>query len=127
AKPTAKLVVYQLFSTNWLEPREAAWFWGGAEAADRSRAEFFEASAATAGWTVADMLDLRSETVEWAEEHNGKACREVMAAARLLRDPNRYIEQFGRAAYDIKLNDAFWFVYRMIGKLSQKIYVLSPL
>jgi 2-polyprenyl-3-methyl-5-hydroxy-6-metoxy-1,4-benzoquinol methylase len=127
AKPRAKLVVYQLFSTDWLEPREAAWFWGGVDAAERSRAEFFEVSAASADWAIADMLDLRSETVEWAEEHTGKACREVMAAARLLRDPDRYIEQFGRAAYDIKLNDAYWFVYRMIGKLTQRIYVLSPL
>jgi ubiquinone/menaquinone biosynthesis C-methylase UbiE len=126
ATPTAKLLAYQLFSTDSLEPREAAWFWGGLDAAERSRAEFFEASAASAGWAVADMLDLRSETVEWAEEHNGKACRELVAAARLLRDPDRYIERFGRAAYDIKLNDAFWFVYRMIGKLTQRIYVLSP-
>ena len=72
------------------------------------------------------MHDLRSETVEWAEENDGKASRELLAAARLLREPDRYIEQFGRAAYDIKVNDAFWFVYRMIGKLTQRIYILSP-
>jgi hypothetical protein len=62
--------------------------------------------------------------VEWAEERDGKAGRELLAAARLLRDPARYIERFGQAAYDIKLNDAFWFIYRMIGKLTQRIYVL---
>jgi ubiquinone/menaquinone biosynthesis C-methylase UbiE len=124
SKPTGRLVVYQLFATDWLEPEEAARFWGGAAAAQQASANHFEASAASAGWTVERMIDLRSETVEWAEEQNGKACRELLAAARLLRDPDRYIEPFGRAAYDIKLNDAFWFVYRMIGKLTQRIYVL---
>jgi ubiquinone/menaquinone biosynthesis C-methylase UbiE len=124
--PTGKLVVYQLFATDWLEPEEATRFWGGAAAAQQASAKHFEASATAAGWTVESMIDLRSETVEWAEEQHGKACRELLAAARLLRDPNRYVERFGRAAYDIKLNDAFWFVYRMIGKLTQRIYVFSP-
>jgi ubiquinone/menaquinone biosynthesis C-methylase UbiE len=125
-KPTGKLVVYQLFATDWLEPEEAARFWGGRAAAQKAEAKHFEASAASAGWAVENMIDLRSETVEWAEEQDGKACRELLAAARLLRDPDRYIERFGRAAYDIKLNDAFWFVYRMVGKLTQRIYILSP-
>jgi hypothetical protein len=125
AKPTCKLIVYQLFSTDALEPREAASFWGGLEAAKRARAEYFETSAMSAGWAMADMTDLRSESVEWAEERTGKAGRELLAAARLLRDPERYIERFGRAAYDIKLNDALWFVYRMIGKLTQRIYVFN--
>jgi ubiquinone/menaquinone biosynthesis C-methylase UbiE len=125
-KPTGKLVVYQLFATDWLEPQEAARFWGGIAEARNAEPKHFEASAASAGWAVEKMIDLRSETVEWAEEQDGKACRELLAAARLLRDPDRYIERFGRAAYDIKLNDAFWFVYRMIGKLTQRIYVLSP-
>ena len=125
-KPTGRLVVYQLFATDWLEPEEAARFWGGAGLAQQASAAHFEASAASAGWTVDSMTDLRSETVEWVEEQNGKAGRELLAAARLLRDPDRYIKQFGRAAYDTKLSDAFWFVYRMIGKLTQRIYVLSP-
>ena len=73
---------------------------------------------------VEQLIDLRSETVEWAEEHDGKAARELRAAARLIRDPQRYIEGFGRAAYETKLNDALWFVNRMIGKLTQRIYVL---
>ncbi len=45
--------------------------------------------------------------------------------ARLLRAPDRFIERFGQAAYDIMLADCLWHVYRMIGKLSGRVYVLS--
>jgi SAM-dependent methyltransferase len=124
ANPTGKIVVYQLFSTDWLEPREAIRFWGSSMEARNADPNHFEASASQAGWSIEDMIDLRSETVEWAEERNGKAGRELLAAARLIRDPARYVAHFGQAAYDTKLNDALWFVYRMIGKLTQRIYVL---
>jgi len=123
-RPSCRLVVYQLFNTEWLEPNEAIRFWGGTTEWQHADPAYFEASAARAGWSVESLIDLRSETVEWAEEQTGKASRELLAAARLLRDPDRYLARFGRAAYDIKLNDAFWFVYRMIGKLTQRVYVL---
>jgi hypothetical protein len=123
-KPSGRVVVYQLFNTEWLEPQESERFWKGTAPARHADRQHFEASLAQAGLVVEDLVELGSETVEWAEENNGKAGRELLAAARLLRDPQRYIERFGRAAYEIKLNDAFWFVYRMIGKLTQRIYVL---
>jgi hypothetical protein len=45
--------------------------------------------------------------------------------ARLLRQPDRYIERFGRQNYDIAVADYLWHVYRMIGKLRERVYVLS--
>jgi hypothetical protein len=45
--------------------------------------------------------------------------------SRLIRDPERYIARFGRENYDIKLSDCLWHIYRMIGKLSSRIYLLS--
>jgi hypothetical protein len=90
--------------------------------ADRAH---LEASIAAGGLRIEQNIELGSETGEWAEERHGKASRELLAAARLLRDPQRYIAQFGQAAYDIKLGDAFWHVYRMIGKLSNRVYVLG--
>ena len=125
-KPTGRAIVSQLFNTEWLEPQESTRFWEDPTAARNADAAHFENSVTAAGLVVEEMLDLRSETVEWAEEQNGKAARELLAAARLLRDPERIIARFGREAYDIKLNDALWFVYRMIGKLTQRIYVLHP-
>ena len=124
-RPGGFVVAYQLFNTDWLEPREAVRFWASEEAARRAEPGHFEAAAAEAGLVISEVVDLGSETVEWWEERNGKAGRELLAAARLLRDADRYVERFGQGAYDIKLNDAFWFVYRMIGKLTQRVYVLQ--
>ena len=65
-----------------------------------------------------------SEIGEHLEEQTGEAGRRLIHAARLLRDPERYIAQFGRTAYDIMLGDCLWHVYRMIGKLSGCVYLL---
>jgi len=35
------------------------------------------------------------------------------------------VEQFGQAAYDVMLCDCFWHVYRMLGKLQGRVYLLS--
>ena len=126
-RPDGRMVVSQLFATDRLEPREAEWFWSvcGVFARNADGAHL-EASLQAAGLRIDQDIELGSETGEWAEEHHGKASRELLAASRLLRRPERYIAQFGRAAYEIKLADAFWHVYRMIGKLSNRVYVLSP-
>jgi len=123
-KPTGYGVVYQLFNTPWHEPEESKRFWDDPIAERNATVEHFEQAADVAGLVIEERIDLRSETVEWFEERDGKAGRELRAAARLIRDPGRYIEQFGATAYTTKLNDALWFVNRMIGKLTQRIYVL---
>lgn len=33
--------------------------------------------------------------------------------------------RFGKQNYDIKLGDCLWHIYRMIGKLSSRVYLLS--
>jgi hypothetical protein len=85
----------------------------------------FEAAIAAGGLLVEECIVLGSETGEWAEETSGKVSRELLAISRMLRDPQRVIDRFGQRAYDIKLGDAHWHVYRMLGKLSNRIYVLS--
>jgi hypothetical protein len=52
-------------------------------------------------------------------------CGHLLHAARLLREPERYITRFGKQNYHIKLGDCLWHVYRMIGKLSSRVYPLS--
>jgi hypothetical protein len=43
----------------------------------------------------------------------------------LPKSADRYIARFGRENYDIKLGDCLWHIYRMIGKLSGRVYLLS--
>ena len=120
------MLVYQMFGTERLEPREAAWLWATMGVAPESaRPERTEAAIARAGFRVEQWIELGSEWGEWAEERADQGTRRLLHAARLLRAPERYIAQFGQAAYDVMLGDCLWHIYRMIGKLSPRIYLLS--
>jgi len=125
-RQSGRVLVYQMFGTDRLEPREAEWFWrtmGVVPAsADRARTE---AAISAAGLQIDDCIDLSSEWGEWAEEQSGKTGRRLLYASRLLRDPQRYVAEFGQAAYEIMLGDCLWHVYAMIGKLDRRVYVLS--
>jgi hypothetical protein len=53
-------------------------------------------------------MEIGSEWGELAEEENGKPGRRLLWAARLLRDPERYVARFGRANYEVMLGDCLW-------------------
>jgi SAM-dependent methyltransferase len=124
--PDGRVLVYQMFGTERLEPREAAWLWTTmgvvATSADPERTD---RAVAAAGLRVEERIDIGTEWGEWAEETAGTGGRQLLHAARLVRAPERYVERFGRAAYEIMLGDALWHVYGMIGKLSRRVYVLA--
>ena len=121
-----RVLVYQMFAGDQLQPREAEWLWATMgvvpTSADPTRTE---AAIARAGLRIDARVELGTEGGEWAEEQSGKSGRRLLYAARLLRDPLRYIAEFGQAAYEIMLGDCLWSVYGMIGKLNRRVYVLS--
>ena len=120
------MLVYQMFGTGRLEPSEAAWLWDTMGVAPESaRPERAEAAIAQAGFRVEQCIELGPEWGEWSEERADHGTRQLLHAARLLRSPERYTVQFGQEAYDIKLGDCLWPIYRMIGKLGPRIYLLS--
>ena len=120
------ILIYQMFGTDRLEPREAEWLWAtmGVVPAN-ANPQHIEAAFAAAGFEVDECIELASEWGERAEEKSGQVSRQLIHAARLLRVPERYIAQFGRTAYNIKLGDCLWHIYRMIGKLSSRVYLLK--
>jgi SAM-dependent methyltransferase len=122
-RPGGRAVVAQVCRTERLLPGEAT----GPLAllGEHPSAEEVEAAARAAGLAVDRRLALASEGGEWAEERTGAGTRRLLHAARLLRDPDRYVARFGRTAYEIMLGDCLWHVYRMIGKLSGELWVLS--
>jgi hypothetical protein len=113
------MLIHDTFRTDKLEPRDAKPIGG----ADQQR---IEAAFAAAGFEAEEHIELGSEWGELAEEETGAGGRRLLHAARLLRDPERYIAQFGQKAYYIMLGDCLWHVYRMIGKLSGRVYLLKP-
>jgi SAM-dependent methyltransferase len=125
-KPGGRILVYQMFATDRLEPREAAWLLPTMGCVTGNmRPEHTEAAIRAAGLHVDRCIVLGTEWGEYGQEHSGKGGRKLLHAARLLRDPDRYVAAFGRTAYEIMLGDCLWHVYRMIGKLSSQVWVLS--
>jgi len=121
-----RTLLYQMFAGDRLEPREAEWLWRTTGAvptsADPARAD---AAIRAAGLKLDECIELGTEWGEWTEERSGKGSSRLLRASRLIRDPQRYIARFGRAAYEIMLGDCLWHVYGMIGKLDRRVYLLS--
>jgi len=125
-RPGGHAIVYQMFGSELLEPREAAWLWAAMgvvpDSADPARAE---AAIAAAGLRIDERLEIGSEWSEWVEEHHHSASRKLLHASRLQRNWASYLERYGQAACDMMLGDCLWHVYAMIGKLTRRVYLLS--
>jgi SAM-dependent methyltransferase len=125
-KPGGRALIYQMFTTSRLERAEADFLlpvmacW-----ASSMRPETTQAAIASAGLRVERCVVLGSQWGEYYHEQIPERSRQLLHAARLLRDPERYIARFGKQNYDIKLGDCLWHVYRMLGKLSGRVYLLS--
>jgi SAM-dependent methyltransferase len=125
-KPGGRALIYQMFTTSRLQPAEAAFLLPimacSTAAMDPDNAE---AAMRGAGLQIDHCVVLGSQWGEYYQERAPSARPHLLHAARLLRDPDRYIARFGRDNYDIKLGDCLWHIYRMLGKLSGRVYVLS--
>ena len=130
---SGRMLIHDTFKTDKLESGAAESF---AANPQRIKAVFgaaglgadplrIEAAFSAAGVEVEDRIELSSEWGEFGQEQTGAAGRRLLHAARLLREPERYVAQFGEAAYDIMLGDRRWHVYRMIGKLTGRVYLLN--
>jgi SAM-dependent methyltransferase len=125
-KPGGRALIYQMFATSSLEPAEAAFLIPVMGCVSESmRPERTETAIADAGLHIDRCLIVGTEWGEYVQEHAEAPGRHLLHAARLIRDPDRYVTRFGQENYDIKLGDCLWHIYRMIGKLSGRIYLLS--
>jgi SAM-dependent methyltransferase len=112
-----RMLIHDTFRTDRLEPQDTAPI-GGADQ------QPIEAAFTASGFEAEERIELGSEWGERAQEETGAGGRRLIHAARLLRDPERYIARFGQSAYDNMLGDCLWHIYRMIGKLTGRVYLL---
>ena len=119
------LIYQSCFATDRLEPKEAEVLWGVGFVRENADPARTDAAIAASGLQVDDAIQVGLEWGEYAQEHSGKAGRRLLHTARLLREPDRYRSRFGAAAYDIMLGDCLWHVYRLLGKMDERVYVLS--
>jgi SAM-dependent methyltransferase len=117
-RPGGGGLVYQVCTGPEMGDEEAVAFWRSAAAAHNVRPEDLTAAIEAAGLSVQERVDYGSEWGEAAQERSGEPGRRLVHAARLLRAPERYVGEFGEAAYQIMLGDCLWHVYRMLGRLS---------
>jgi SAM-dependent methyltransferase len=125
-RPGGYVVAHQTVATDLLAPAEADWLFAvmGVVPASADPA-VVDRGIAGSGLEVVDSFDLSSEWGEWAQEQEGRGARALIHLARLLREPERYRAEFGSAAYDVMLGDCRWHVYRMSGKLADRLDVLQ--
>lgn len=119
-RPAGRAMVYLMLATDRLEPREAEELYveGVPSSFDAKKVE-----AAMRDFRIDEVVEIGSQ---WGEVDDGrKPAQRLLWAARLRRDPERYIAQFGREHYDVMLADCLWHVYAMLGKLSRRAYVLT--
>jgi SAM-dependent methyltransferase len=120
-----RAIVYSMFATDRLEPRESEWFWSAYVVPASTDPARLEAAIDRARLRRDRLVRIGSDWGEWAEEESGKPGKRLLWAARLLRDPDRYVARFGHTNYEIMLCDCLWHVYAMIGKIERRAYVLT--
>ena len=121
-RPGGRAMVYLMLATERLEPREAEELFGLIRVVP-SAFDPANLEAAMAGFRIDEVVEIGSQ---WGEVDDGrKPGQRLLWAARLRRDPERYVAQFGRANYEVMLGDCLWHVYAMLGKLSRRAYVLT--
>lgn len=121
-RPGGRAMVYSMFATERLEPNEAEELFRLTRTVEASF-DPDNVEAAMAGFRIDDRLEIGSQ---WGEVHDGrKPGGRLLWAARLRRDPERYIAQFGQSNYEVMLADCLWHVYAMLGKLHRRAYLLT--
>jgi SAM-dependent methyltransferase len=125
-RPGGHLVVFTVFATERLEPKEAGLLLGQSLAVVPANLieENVEAAFTRAGLTVALEDAIGTEWREFAEERTQPVSRDLLRLARLRRQRDRIIEDAGEEIYGHIESTLHWLVYQFLGKLRPTIYVL---
>ena len=123
--PDGNMVVFEVFATPHLYPEEEERLCADtATVPERLSVGNFEATVAATGFTVDELEVLGSEHVE-ASQEAGTAPNYLLQVSRLRRGRARLVEELGEVAYRAMYGNALWSIYRLIGKLESRIYVLG--
>jgi SAM-dependent methyltransferase len=125
-RPGAGMLVWLTMETELMQPSEAAQLYPplGIVPQGLSKKRLEEAFAG-AGLDVLQSEMLGDELIEFYEERDGRASRELIRIARMRRRREELIAAWGRTRYDAAYALYHWIVYHLLGKLSSGYYLLE--
>lgn len=125
-KPGSPMLVHGTYATRRLSDQESTMLRGALQIVPEnlSRA-YMEWAFKDAGFQLALVDEIHGEWLEKTEEQTGRYGRELLRLARLLRDPERYIELLGEDRYHMALGLYHWSIYLLLGKLTSVVYLLK--
>ncbi|MGI8742369.1 MAG: class I SAM-dependent methyltransferase [Bryobacteraceae bacterium] len=121
-----RMLAWVTVETDLMEPREAKRLYQALEIepGSVSRSQL-EATFANAGFIVSRVEELGSELIEFYEERDGRASRELMRIARMRRMREQLRAEWGSLRYDTAQALYQWVIYLLLGKLSSGFYLLE--
>jgi SAM-dependent methyltransferase len=124
-KPGGAAVLYTVFATPRLEPREAAAISRplGAVLQNLDRS-FVEDAFDHVGFRVERREEIGTEFREYDEERTQPVSDSLIRLARLRRRREEVVRQFGEDRYDLWEASLQWLGYLLLGKLEPVAYVL---
>lgn len=123
-KSGGPMIVHAVFGTPLLTDRERDELcWDIAETAERLDADDFESRAKAAGFTIERLERIGSEWLETLlEAEDGE--RRLLRIARLRRAHDELVDEMGEIPFRTVRGNDLYTIYRMIGKLEDRVYVL---
>jgi len=118
------MVIFEVFETPTLYPEEKRQLCADtATVPERLSAANFEATVAASRFSIESREILGSEHVE-ASQEAGTAPNYLLQVSRLRRAKDSLVAEMGEVPYRAMYGNALWSIYRLIGKLESRIYVL---
>ena len=126
-KPRGAMVIHDVFETSLLEPQEKQTLSAGlAQVPERLDGQLFERTLSDAGFEIESSDPVGSEWLESSlEREDGE--KRLLRAARLNRNRDRLVAEMGAVPYRVFQANNLWTIYRMIGKLEDRVYVVRAL
>jgi ubiquinone/menaquinone biosynthesis C-methylase UbiE len=124
-KPQGPMLIYTVFATDRLEPREKQMLDQHLGNVPSNLGEDnVEAVFSDAGFSIERKDVVGTEWREHAEEQTKPASRALLQLSRLRRQREEVIQRFGKDIYDHVEANLHWEVYQLLGKLEPTVYVL---
>jgi ubiquinone/menaquinone biosynthesis C-methylase UbiE len=122
---SGSMLVHQVFGTPLLESAEKVRICADpATVPERLSIEVFEDSVRRAGFAIQALDPIGSEWLEsFLEREDGE--KRLLRAARMQRARDDIVAKVGVAPFRVLQANNLWTIYRMIGKLEERLYSLT--